>query len=148
MPCAETPRGLAHLAFEDASIEHLRRRWPRARFECSDLRAESLAAQVFLPRRAPGTAPNLRLWFAGTGFQVRVWRALLDLDAGETTNYGELARRLGVPGGARAIGNSVGANPIACLISCHKVLRANGALGGYRWGIERKRALLERESDG
>ena len=79
----------------------------------------------------------------GTNFQVQVWRALLALDG--LTTYGALAATLGMPTAARAVGNAVGANPIAWLIPCHRVLRGDGSLGGYRWGVERKRAILAYE---
>ena len=78
----------------------------------------------------------------GTNFQLRVWRALLQLEPRARSSYGELAQRLGSPGAARAVGQAVGANPVAWLIPCHRVLRASGELGGYRWGPERKRAIL------
>jgi len=105
---------------------------------------ESLARQIFAARSS--VAEPLRLWVQGTQFQVRVWRALLKLDGGQTTSYGQLARDISAAGSARAVGNAVGANPIAWLIPCHQVLRANGALGGYRWGTARKRAMLAYDS--
>ena len=86
------------------------------------------------------------MWVKGTNFQVQVWQALLRLPEGSTISYGELARALGRPGSARAIGNAVGRNPVGCLIPCHRVIRDTGALGGYRWGLPRKRAMLARES--
>jgi AraC family transcriptional regulator of adaptative response/methylated-DNA-[protein]-cysteine methyltransferase len=83
---------------------------------------------------------------AGTNFQLRVWRALLELADDQTTTYGELARALHAPRAARAVGSAVGANPVGWLIPCHRVLRENGALGGYRWGEDRKRAMLAWEA--
>jgi AraC family transcriptional regulator, regulatory protein of adaptative response / methylated-DNA-[protein]-cysteine methyltransferase len=74
-----------------------------------------------------------------------VWQALREIPAGSTTTYGELARRIGAPGSVRAVGTACGANPVSVLVPCHRVLRGDGALAGYRWGLERKRALLERE---
>jgi AraC family transcriptional regulator of adaptative response/methylated-DNA-[protein]-cysteine methyltransferase len=81
----------------------------------------------------------------GTPFQRRVWAALAEIPAGETRSYGDLARSLGVPSAARAVGTACGANPIAVFVPCHRALRADGGLGGYRWGLARKQALLARE---
>jgi len=78
----------------------------------------------------------------GTNFQLKVWQALLELGRAGPTTYSALAQAAGVPGGARAVGQAVGANPVAWLIPCHQVLRHDGTLGGYRWGEERKRAML------
>ena len=82
----------------------------------------------------------------GTPFQVRVWRALRDIPAGERRTYGELARALGSPAAVRAVGRACGSNAIAVLVPCHRVVRADGGLGGYRWGLERKRRLLDSEA--
>jgi AraC family transcriptional regulator of adaptative response/methylated-DNA-[protein]-cysteine methyltransferase len=84
----------------------------------------------------------LRLWVHGSNFQVQVWQALLRRTRDATVNYSDIAQQIGRPTAARAVGGAVGANPVAWLIPCHHVLRANGALGGYRWGVERKRAML------
>lgn len=94
-----------------------------------------------------GTPPP-QPWVAtvrGTDFQRAVWRALLAIPAGRTTTYGALARRLGRPGGAQAVGRAVGANPLALLVPCHRVVGAGGALTGYRWGVTRKRVILAAE---
>jgi len=82
----------------------------------------------------------------GTDFQKQVWRALLDVPCGHTTTYGEVASRLGRPKAHRAVGAAVGANPVCLLIPCHRVLPASGGVGGYRWGADRKRALLDAEA--
>lgn len=97
--------------------------------------ASPTEARVGGPRLAP----------AGTPFQRRVWSALCALAVGECVSYGELARRVGCPRAVRAVAQACGANPIAVLIPCHRVIAASGALTGYRWGVERKRALLARE---
>lgn len=144
MTCALASRGITHLAFGDTSLDELRLRWPGASLRRDDAAIESLARQIFAARSS--VAEPLRLWVQGTQFQVRVWRALLKLDGGQTTSYGQLARDISAAGSARAVGNAVGANPIAWLIPCHQVLRANGALGGYRWGTARKRAMLAYDS--
>jgi AraC family transcriptional regulator of adaptative response/methylated-DNA-[protein]-cysteine methyltransferase len=100
------------------------------------------------PRPASSPAAPLSLYVRGTQFQLEVWRALLEVPPGEVTTYGRLAGALGRPGAARAVGAAVAANPVAYLIPCHRVVRASGELGGYRWGVERKRAMLGREGAG
>lgn len=144
---AETARGLCHLGFVDTGGEArtesaLRARWPQAQFERDDARALARALQIWSARGARGP---LCLAVAGTNFQVQVWRALLELDAA-TTTYGELAARLALPLCARAVGHAVGSNPVGWLIPCHRVLRSSGGLGGYRWGEDRKRAMLAWEA--
>lgn len=94
----------------------------------------------------PLDAPDLPLDAAGTPFQRRVWAALQQIPVGQTTTYTALADSLGERGLVRAVGTACAANPIAVLIPCHRVVRADGGLAGYRWGLERKRALLTRES--
>jgi AraC family transcriptional regulator, regulatory protein of adaptative response / methylated-DNA-[protein]-cysteine methyltransferase len=141
---ARSPRGIAHLAFVDgnadaASLAELTQRWPRARLTRDDAAAAALAARIWDP--ATRTAP-LRLAVPGTNFQLQVWRALLELKDTPTVSYAQLARAMGAPSAPRAVGNAVGANPVAWLIPCHKVLRGDGGLGGYHWGADRKRAML------
>ena len=137
---AETARGLCRLSFIDGDdfdgateLKSLRVLWPRAEFIRDDARATELVGIIWGHRTA--TFP---LSVTGTNFQVQVWRALLELAPGETVTYGSLARRLGRPDAARAVGTAVGANPVAWVIPCHRVLRAGGVLGGYRWGPARK----------
>ena len=89
---------------------------------------------------------DLPLDVSGTAFQQRVWRALLELPAGTTASYADLARAIGSPGAVRAVAGACAANPLAVAIPCHRVVRTDGSLSGYRWGIERKRALLAREA--
>ncbi len=138
---AFSARGLAHLAFVDrsdaAALAKLREQWPNAEFRRDDAAAESLSRQVFVQQR--GTIAVAPL---GTNFQVKVWQALLKLGSRGPTSYFEIAAAIGRPGAARAVGQAVGANPVAWLIPCHRVLRRNGELGGYRWGVARKRAML------
>ena len=138
---AETPRGLCRLAFIDGvtdrgELASLRSAWPKAKFVRDDARATTLVDTIWGHKTA--TVP---LAVCGTNFQVQVWRALLELDAGETVSYSALARRLGQPNGARAVGNAVGANPVAWVIPCHRVLREGGKPGGYRWGVARKQMI-------
>jgi AraC family transcriptional regulator, regulatory protein of adaptative response / methylated-DNA-[protein]-cysteine methyltransferase len=138
---AETPRGLCRLAFiedadDDGELQALRDSWPSANFVRDDARATTLVETIWGHKAA-----KLPLAVCGTNFQVQVWRALLELDAGESVTYSALARKLGQPNGARAVGNAVGANPIAWIIPCHRVLREGGKLGGYRWGAARKQMI-------
>lgn len=139
-----TARGVAHLAFvdgraEDSALAQLGERWPRARLTRDDAAAAALAARIWDP--AAAQAP-LRLAVPGTNFQLKVWRALLATHEVPSVSYAQLAKAAGAAGAPRAVGNAVGANPIAWLIPCHKVLRGDGALGGYHWGPDRKRAML------
>ena len=90
-------------------------------------------------------AAGLSLDIRGTAFQQRVWSALRRIEIGTSATYKEIAEIIGAPTSARAVGRAIGANPIAVLVPCHRVLRADGGLGGYRWGVERKRTLLESE---
>lgn len=147
-------RGIARLEFvgasEAAALVRLRSEWPRARIEQDDAAVDTLAARLWSPasaRAGAGGGAPLRLAVRGTNFELKVWRALLALDC-PTTTYGDLAGSIGEPRSARAVGNAIGASPVAVLIPCHRVLRANGALGGYRWGTDRKRALLAWEALG
>jgi AraC family transcriptional regulator of adaptative response/methylated-DNA-[protein]-cysteine methyltransferase len=146
---AETARGIAYLGFVDPpepAVEQVQRellgRWPAARLRRDDARAQSQLQRVFLPRRDGA----LQVAVAGSNFQIQVWNALLALGRHEHTSYGALAAGLGRRGAARAVGTAVGRNPVSWLIPCHHVLRADGALGGYYWGVERKRAMLEWEA--
>jgi AraC family transcriptional regulator of adaptative response/methylated-DNA-[protein]-cysteine methyltransferase len=95
---------------------------------------------------APGATLDVPLDPRGTPFQQRVWQALRDIPAGATATYADIAARIGAPGSVRAVAQACGANPIAIAIPCHRVVRSDGALSGYRWGVERKRALLDREA--
>jgi AraC family transcriptional regulator of adaptative response/methylated-DNA-[protein]-cysteine methyltransferase len=97
---------------------------------------------------APGLGLDLPLDVRGTAFQQRVWQALREIPPGETVSYKDVAKRIGAPKSARAVGQAIGANPLAVAIPCHRVVRDDGGLSGYRWGVERKRALLARESKG
>jgi AraC family transcriptional regulator of adaptative response/methylated-DNA-[protein]-cysteine methyltransferase len=153
---AETARGLLRLSFLDGTsdateISSLRVSWPRAKFLRDDARAQALAATIWNHDADGHESVTLPLAVSGTNFQVQVWRALLELAPGATVTYSALARKLGRPEGARAVGNAVGANPIAWVIPCHRVLRSNGDLGGYRWGATRKQMIRrweERRAEG
>ena len=138
---AVSPRGIVLLAFVDgsdaAAFQELKRRWPLAQFERDDAATATLARKLFTERSG-----SITLAPTGTNFQVKVWQALLDLCARGPTSYSEIAAAIGQSGASRAVGQAVGANPVAWLIPCHRVLRRDGELGGYRWGVERKRAML------
>jgi O-6-methylguanine DNA methyltransferase len=95
---------------------------------------------------SPGRAQSIPVDLIGTPFQLRVWRALLEIPAGATRTYCEVACQLDMPKGARAVGTACGVNPVAVFVPCHRVIRSDGSLAGYRWGIEIKRTLLEREN--
>lgn len=142
---AATERGLCSVSFQDqetgAPLEQLLADWPAARLV--EDQSVTVAVDRALAALAAGEKPEaMRVIVRGTNFQVQVWRALLRIPAGFTLSYGELAAELGRPSGARAVGSAVGANRIGFLIPCHRVLRAGGALGGYRWGESRKRTML------
>lgn len=145
---ASTPHGLAHLAFCDSApaarreLELRARSWRVTAFERDDATAVRLASAVF--DRQQGAPIDLH-WL-GSAFRISVWQALLAADASECTTYGDLARVLRKPSAARAVGNAVGANRIGWLVPCHHVLRGDGGLGGFHWGVDRKRAMLVWES--
>lgn len=137
-----TPRGICHIGFvdhgdDDAGVA-LRADWPFADIVSAPEATREVVERIF---SAPSRGRPLSLHVSGTNFQVAVWRALLRIPPATAVSYAGLARALGRPRAARAIGNAVGANPVALIIPCHRVIRGCGALGGYRWGIERKRAI-------
>lgn len=141
---AQTARGICHLQFladlEDPTHD-IRQTWPQAELIEAAAATQEGCDRIFTPAQSSPPAP-LTLWVKGTNFQIQVWRALLNIPPGHLTTYQALATCLGRPTAARAVGNAVGKNPIAYLIPCHRVLRESGELGGYRWGVERKAALL------
>ena len=138
---AGTQRGLSHLSFvdkgKDGAVNDLSNAWPNATLERNDDVMSALARKIF-----SGGGNALRLRLKGTNFQMQVWQALLKIPSGNQTSYSELAGIVGRPTSHRAVANAVGRNPVAWLIPCHRVLRASGALGGYRWGVDRKAEIL------
>jgi AraC family transcriptional regulator of adaptative response/methylated-DNA-[protein]-cysteine methyltransferase len=146
---ASSERGIAAILLGDDPtmlVRELAARFPRADLaEAGEEYARTVAAVVALVE-APGIGLDLALDVRGTAFQQRVWQALRAIPAGETISYAEIARRIGVPGSTRAVAGACAANAIAVAIPCHRVVRADGTLSGYRWGPERKRALLAREA--
>ncbi|QUJ75908.1 bifunctional helix-turn-helix domain-containing protein/methylated-DNA--[protein]-cysteine S-methyltransferase [Sulfitobacter albidus] len=139
-----TQRGICGLSFaaemgEQAAMAGLRARWPRATFAEDPARLRGWVLTAFGMRAARDKAP---LYLMGAPFQIKVWEALLRLPEGTVTTYGEIARSIGAPGAARAVGTAVGRNPVGYLIPCHRVIRGTGGLGGYHWGLPVKRAML------
>lgn len=146
---AASPRGVCAIALGDDPgrlAGDLQARFPHARLIGADPDFEALVAQVVGFVEAPQTGLDLPLDIRGTAFQQRVWQALRAIPAGTTLSYAELARRLGVPTAIRAVAGACAANTLAVAIPCHRVVRSDGSLAGYRWGVARKRALLDREA--
>jgi AraC family transcriptional regulator, regulatory protein of adaptative response / methylated-DNA-[protein]-cysteine methyltransferase len=142
-----TPNGLCGLGFgeegeEEAMLADMTSRWPKASFRRADAAAETLVARIFDPARRE----VLPLYLMGTPFQVKVWHALLAIPSGLFSTYGTIARALDNPNCSRGVGAAVGKNPISWIIPRHRVLGSNGALTGYHWGLERKRAMLAVEA--
>lgn len=144
---AATERGICHLSFEGdesaKAIAELQAEWPRAQLRADNAGTKRLIDEIF-SREQPGDP--LHLWVRGTNFQVQVWTALLRVPAGSLISYGGLASAVGTPAASRAVGSAVANNHIAYLIPCHRVIRQTGAVGQYRWGAERKKAMLAWES--
>lgn len=144
-----TERGITGLAFAEgadeparaASLADMTRRWPAARYVERPERTAPLARHIFRPEQWRCDDP-VRLVLIGSDFEVRVWEALLKVPMGRAISYTDLARHVGVPRAARAIGSAVGRNPISFVVPCHRVLRSDGSLGGYHWGITRKLAII------
>jgi AraC family transcriptional regulator, regulatory protein of adaptative response / methylated-DNA-[protein]-cysteine methyltransferase len=146
---AATQRGVCALLLGDDADElqkDLRRRFPRAQLQAGDRRFARLLSRVVRALERPALAARLPLDLRGTVFQRRVWEALRAVPAGTTVSYAEIARRIGRPRAVRAVGQAIGANPVAVAVPCHRIIRSDGSLCGYHWGSERKRALLEREN--
>lgn len=129
----------------DELVRNLQDRFPKAHLVGGDREYEALVARVVGLIETPGTGLDLPLDVRGTAFQQRVWQALQKVHAGETVSYAELAHRIGSPKAVRAVASACAANNLAVAIPCHRVVRMDGALSGYAWGVERKRALLDRE---
>jgi AraC family transcriptional regulator of adaptative response/methylated-DNA-[protein]-cysteine methyltransferase len=142
-----TDKGVCGLGFggegeDDAMLADMTTRWPKAVYQRSAARAGRLIGQIF------GATPQdvLPLHLMGTPFQIKVWQALLAIPSGQFSTYGTIAQGLAKPKASRAVGAAVGRNPVSWLIPCHRVLGSSGALTGYHWGVERKRAMLAVEA--
>lgn len=145
---AATDKGVCSILLGDdpgVLLRDLEERFQNAQFIGGDGNFEKTVAAVVGFVENPRLGLNLPLDVRGTAFQQRVWRALRDIPAGSTASYAEIAQRIGKPKSVRAVAQACAANPVAVAIPCHRVVRSGGALSGYRWGIERKRALLDRE---
>jgi len=144
----ETKRGVCGLAFVDddqnAALDDLKRRWPHAVFKRDDRAAKKTLKHVFsiYSDNASTDRSKIKLLLKGTNFQIRVWEALMRIPLGAVTSYDDLAARIGKPGAARAVAGAVAANPLGPLVPCHRVIRSTGAISGYYWGPDRKRAIL------
>lgn len=146
---AITERGICRLAFVDNGdldehLVYLSQHWPRAQqVHNSDSTAE-VVEKLFVEK--PGLDRPLSLYVSGTNFQVNVWKALLQIPTAKLSSYGEVAKAVAKPKASRAVGSAIGANPVAFLIPCHRVIQQNGRLGGYHWGLTRKRAMYAWEA--
>ncbi|ARN81059.1 bifunctional DNA-binding transcriptional regulator/O6-methylguanine-DNA methyltransferase Ada [Methylocystis bryophila] len=146
---ARSAKGVCAISLGDDPenlVRELQDRFPKADFIGGDADFEDLVARVIGFVEAPQTGLELPLNVRGTAFQQRVWNALREIPAGKTVSYAEVAARVGAPTAARAVAQACAANKVAVAIPCHRVVRSDGALSGYRWGVERKRALLEKEA--
>lgn len=146
---AASEKGVAAILLGDDPeqlVRDLQDRFPKAELIGGDRAFEDVVAKVVGFVEAPGTGLDLPLDVRGTAFQHRVWQALRQIPVGATVTYTEVAERIGQPAAVRAVASACAANPIAVAIPCHRVVRNDGALSGYRWGVERKHALLKREA--
>ncbi|MDR7416506.1 MAG: methylated-DNA--[protein]-cysteine S-methyltransferase [Armatimonadota bacterium] len=147
MLVAITSRGVCAVMWgqETALERRLRKKSPGAQREETDPELEVFASSLQAYLAGTSTALDLPVDLRGTPFQRTVWRALRDIPRGEVRSYADVARAIGRPDAARAVGRACAANPVAVLVPCHRVVRSDGGLGGYGWGVHRKRALLELE---
>ncbi len=148
---AQSDKGVVAIAIgedPDRLARDLQDRFPKANLIGGDSDFEALVAWVVGFVEAPQAGLDLPLDIRGTAFQQRVWQALREIPAGETATYSQVAARIGQPEAVRAVAGACAANTLAVAIPCHRVVRTDGSLSGYRWGVERKRALLEREAHG
>ena len=144
-----TDRGIAGLAFVDEeagqsrteALADMTSRWPAASFFEAPTQTEPLIRQIFATEEWRAEQP-VRLVLIGSDFEIRVWEALLKVPMGRAVTYADIARHLGQPTASRAVGSAVGRNPVSFVVPCHRVLRTDGNLGGYHWGLTRKRALI------
>ncbi|MBS0450035.1 MAG: bifunctional DNA-binding transcriptional regulator/O6-methylguanine-DNA methyltransferase Ada [Proteobacteria bacterium] len=147
---AQSQRGICAILLgddPDLLVRDLQDQFPKAQLIGGDAKFEQLIAQVVGFIEAPSIGLNLPLDVRGTAFQERVWQALREVPPGVTVSYAEIAERIGAPKAVRAVAQACGANHIAVAIPCHRVVRRDGDISGYRWGVDRKRELLRREAD-
>ena len=144
---AATSRGICNVHFladadETIARQHLQTEWPNADVVDDYQETQKMCDRIFPSSGCSLPRSPLTLHIKGTNFQIQVWQALLNIPFGELTTYQGLATSIGKPTAARAIGNAVGRNPVGYLIPCHRVIRSSGEIGGYRWGLSRKAAIL------
>lgn len=150
---AITGNGITDLMFvgddgEGNILVELRRKWRAAFIEEDETATGEVAGQIFGPNLQQGKGDGINLILRGTNFQIKVWLALLCIPEGSVVSYSDVAGSIGRPDAVRAVAGAVGSNPIAWLIPCHRVLRRSGELGGYRWGVTRKKIMLAKELAG
>ena len=146
---AQSEKGICSILLGDepqALLEQLQDQFPKARLIGGDAAYERLVAEVVGFVEAPALGLDLPLDVQGTAFQERVWQALREVPVGSRVSYTEIAERIGAPKAVRAVAMACAANRIAVAIPCHRVVRRDGDISGYRWGVERKRQLLARET--
>lgn len=144
---ASTPRGICHLSFIDnqvMALNYLKETLPNASYTHNDNQFHQNALLIFT--NDGSKLDDIQLHLKGTDFQLKVWQCLLNIPLAKLTTYGYLAKEIQQAGASRAIGNAVGKNPVAYLIPCHRVIQASGAIGGYRWGADRKSAMIAWEA--
>jgi AraC family transcriptional regulator of adaptative response/methylated-DNA-[protein]-cysteine methyltransferase len=141
---AATDVGICRLSFDEDETE-LRRRFPNAIIEAGGTELDQVVRGAVSAVERPSQMPDLPLDVAGTAFQQKVWAELRRIPAGETRSYAQIAAAVGSPGAVRAAGSANGANNVAVLIPCHRVIRSDGTLGGYAYGLDRKEKLLKLE---
>ncbi len=147
---AATERGICALSLGDSdqTLEsELRKDYPKAQIHRDSARLEGWVVSIVNHLKDPSLSLHLPLDIQGTTFQWQVWRQLQSIPSGETRSYAEISQKLGRPGTARAVGRACASNRVAVVIPCHRAVREDGQLGGYRWGLERKEALLAREKE-
>ncbi len=146
---AQTEKGVCSILIGDDPaklLQELQDQFPKAKLIGNESGFEDLVARVVGLVEKPGAGFDLPLDIRGTAFQQRVWKALRQIPLGSTATYTDIARQIGMPKAVRAVAQACGANSLAVAIPCHRVIRNDGSLSGYRWGVERKRVLLEREA--
>jgi AraC family transcriptional regulator of adaptative response/methylated-DNA-[protein]-cysteine methyltransferase len=148
---ATTPRGVCAVRFGESAaalLRELKRDFSAAEIHRDDEGLESVATQIKQLLSGPATSVNIPLDLRGTAFQQMVWKELRRIPQGQTRSYTDVAKAIGKPKAVRAVANACGSNPVAIVVPCHRVVQKNGSLAGYRWGIKRKAALLEKEASG
>lgn len=148
MLVANSSKGICAVSFSDDQKElllDLQDNFPTGKLIADDAAVEPVAAKIATYVDQPKATYDLSLDICGTAFQKRVWEVLATIPHGKTVTYTDIAKKIGAPKAVRAVANACGANKLAVLIPCHRVVRSDGSLSGYRWGVDRKRVLLERE---